>query len=248
MKRYEAVIFDLYGTLADIHTDENRPALWRAMAGFYADRGAFYTPAELRRAYLRRTEARLAARGGLWPEVSVPDVFSDLFAEAGVRSDDETDLAAAQLFRKLSTTHLRPYAGAAELTAALRRDGRKVLLLSNAQRCFTLPELEFIGLSDCFDGIYISSDYGFKKPDPRFFALLLSREGLRPDRCLMVGNDPVCDVSGAKAAGMDAWYVRSGLTPRDAPPADAVEAEYRQQGTDLRAVRRALLSAAQSPS
>lgn len=245
MKRYDAVVFDLYGTLVDIHTDESRPALWRTMAAYYARKGAAYTPGELRGAYQRGVKERLAAQSGSWPEIDVLAVFSDLFTAAGSAPEEAAIRAAAQLFRKGSTTHLRAYAGAAELTAALRRDGRRVLLLSNAQRCFTEPELEAVGLSDSFDGIYISSDYGFQKPDPRFFQLLLSREGLRPGQCLMVGNDPLCDAAGAKAVGMDAWYIRSGLSPRDAPPTEAVEADYRQHGTDLRALRRALLSGRQ---
>ena len=32
MRRYKALVFDLYGTLADIRTDEGRPALWREAA------------------------------------------------------------------------------------------------------------------------------------------------------------------------------------------------------------------------
>ena len=242
VKRYDAVIFDLYGTLADIHTDESRPALWRSLAAFYASRGAVYSPAALRAAYLRRVEDRLSAVGGAWPEIDVTEVFSDLFAGAGIPPEPRWVEAAAGLFRRESTTHLRAYAGAAEVLSALRRSGRKVFLLSNAQRCFTMPELETLGLSHSFDGIYISSDYGVKKPDPRFFRTLLGREALEPQQCLMVGNDPVCDAAGAKEAGLDAWYVRSGLTPRDAPPPEDVPADYRQNGTDLRALCRAVLS------
>ena len=48
-----ACIFDLYGTLVDIHTDENQPSLWQRMAGFAASQGARYEAEELRRAYLR---------------------------------------------------------------------------------------------------------------------------------------------------------------------------------------------------
>ena len=241
MRRYDAVIFDLYGTLVDIHTDESRPALWRSAASFYAARGAVYSPAVLRTSYLRLADGLLAAGDGAWPEIDVTEVFSGLFAEAGVTPESGWVRDAAELFRRESTTHLRAYAGAAEVLSALRRSGRKVFLLSNAQRCFTMPELTALGLSGSFDGIYISSDHGFKKPDPRFFGVLLEREKLAPGQCLMVGNDPVCDADGAKRAGLDVWYVRSGLTPRDAPPPEKVNADYRQDRTDLRALGRAIL-------
>lgn len=39
---YENYIFDLYGTLIDIHTDEEEKALWKALAKFYRAHGAFY--------------------------------------------------------------------------------------------------------------------------------------------------------------------------------------------------------------
>ena len=142
--------------------------------------------------------------------------------------------------RDSSTTHLRLYAGAKELLAALRLQG-KVILLSNAQSLFTRPELEELGLSACFDGIYISSEAGCKKPDPRFFRLALEREGLEAGRCLMIGNDPVCDVAGAAAVGIDSVYIRSGLSPRDEP--EHIPALLRLDRMDLRRLRRILLAA-----
>ena len=48
---YQNYIFDLYGTLIDIHTDEETRGLWKQMAGILARRGAKYRPEELRQAY-----------------------------------------------------------------------------------------------------------------------------------------------------------------------------------------------------
>ena len=79
------------------------------------------------------------------------------------------------------------------------------------------PELELLGLADCFDRVYLSSEAGFRKPDPRFFTAPLRELGLEAGDCLMIGNDPRCDVGGAAAVGMDAVYLRSGLSPRGAP-------------------------------
>ena len=51
MKRYESYIFDLYGTLIDILTDETSPAFWRRIAGLYGCRGAKYGPRTMRESY-----------------------------------------------------------------------------------------------------------------------------------------------------------------------------------------------------
>ena len=241
MRRCKTLVFDLYGTLADIHTDESRPSLWRETAAFYAAHGTAWAPAALRRQYgslVSRSvaAAETAAGPGAFPEIDLLPVFEALFSRS---VSTETVRETAWCFRRASTTHLRLYAGAAELLRALRADGRQILLLTNAQRCFTEPELKLLGLEDAFDGIYISSDIGWKKPDSRFFSAMLEDRKLSAGDCLMIGNDPVCDVMGAKAVGMDAFFLRSALSPPDSPEADA--ADYRQEGMDLKRLRRKLM-------
>lgn len=235
-----ACFFDLYGTLVDIHTDENQPSLWKRMAGFALSRGADWEATALRAAYgaaVREEELRLSRRDrgipGACPEIDLGLVFARLFAEKGVAADPALIAETALLFRRASTSRLRLFAGAKELLRDLRQRGR-VLLLSNAQSLFTRPELEALGLADCFDGVYISSELGCKKPDPRFFRLALEREGLEAGDCLMIGNDPLCDGRGAASVGMKAWIIRSALSPRDCPEG------YDQRGMDLRRLNRLL--------
>ena len=48
---YHNFIFDLYGTLVDIHTNENKTSLWKRLALFYSFQGASYTGRELRNRY-----------------------------------------------------------------------------------------------------------------------------------------------------------------------------------------------------
>ena len=210
------------------------------MAGFAVSRGAAWEAEALRRAYgaaVREEEARLRLRDRdlpeARPEIDLARVFVRLYAEKGVPADGRLIAETARRFRAASTTHLRLYAGAKELLAALRQRG-KVLLLSNAQSLFTRPELRQLGLEDCFDGVSLSSEAGFQKPDPRFFRLALEREGLEARDCLMLGNDPRCDGEGARAVGMAAYVIRSALSPRDAEG-------YDQRGMDLRKLKRRLL-------
>ena len=51
---YENYIFDLYGTLVDINTNEEKRRLWEKLALFYGYNGAAYKPKELKRAYLKK--------------------------------------------------------------------------------------------------------------------------------------------------------------------------------------------------
>ena len=241
LTQYDVCIFDLYGTLVDIHTDENQPSLWRRMAGFTASHGAAWEAGALRQAYFRlaaAAESRLQERDRdlpcACPEIDLAPVLAGLYAEKGVTAELPLIAETAWFFRQVSTSRLRLYAGARDLLRSLRTQGRGVYLLSNAQSLFTRPELALLGLAEEFDGIALSSEEGVKKPDPRFFRALLDREGLRPARCLMIGNDPLCDGQGARAAGLDAWVIRSALSPR------GIAAGYDQEGMDLNRLRRML--------
>ena len=243
MKQYSAYLFDLYGTLVDIHTDENKPVFWKQVAGYYAAHGAAWEAAALRAAYLRLCAAETERLLKLYPDAAVEidllRVFRSLYAEKGRRPDAALLADTAWAFRRASTTHLRAYAGAGELLDALRAAGRIVILLSNAQACFTRPELDCLGLTKSFDRIFISSERGFQKPDPRFFHAPLEELNLDPVDCLMIGNDPICDLGGAARVGMDAVYIHSGLSPRTSLSSGAVLALPQM---DLRSLRRRLLA------
>ena len=49
---YKNYIFDFYGTLVDILTDEEDLAIWQQLTSLYAAYGADYTPYGLRQKYL----------------------------------------------------------------------------------------------------------------------------------------------------------------------------------------------------
>lgn len=128
--------------------------------------------------------------------------------------------AFARMFRKRSTLWLRPMPHALETLDALHARGARTFLLSNAQSCFTLGELNALGLADKFDGILLSSDAGMKKPYRGLFELLLSRYGIDRKAAVMVGNDAVADIGGANAAGLCSMYYhtwQSGAHPLSLP-------------------------------
>lgn len=219
---YDNYIFDLYGTLADIRTNENKPYLWQKMSEFYTSLGAPYSSAQLRREFRRleqeavhrmQNEAESSGSQGVLIEPDLTGVFQRLFQEKGVSCERQTARMAAIFFRTLSRQLLRVYDGVKETLQELCSRGKGVYLLSNAQSDFTRPELELLGLSECFDGILISSEEGCKKPCPAFFHRLTERYNLEPGRCLMVGNDMASDIAGAADAGMDSLYLHTATSP-----------------------------------
>ena len=237
--KYKNLVFDLYGTLVDIHT-ETTDSVWEKTALYLGFYGAAYTPAELQASFDRFTASLNAAAGDAhecFPEVPIEQVFSRLLQQKGVSDSDTIAPHAAQLFRIESIDYIRLYPGVLEALATLRADGHRLWLLSNAQHIFTAYELRLLGLHDQFEKIYLSSDYNCRKPDRRFFELLHTDAGLNFSDCLMIGNDLSTDIAGAKAAGMDAFYIHSNISP-SLPPEELARLnpkllpDYRTEGAD----------------
>lgn len=221
--KYTDLIFDLYGTLVDIHTEETE-LVWEKTAIFFGFYGAHYTGEELKNAFqtaLRRREAKAGQSYECFPDIPFEQVMAELFLYKGIKENVEAlGIQAAQLFRILSIEYIKLYPDVLESLAKLREKGYRLWLLSNAQRVFTAYELRHLGLGEQLEGIYISSDYGCRKPDVRFFNALLTEQKLDVKKCLMIGNDRETDIAGAKKAGIDTLYMHTNLTPSDQAAAD----------------------------
>lgn len=172
--QYKNYIFDFYGTLVDIWTDEENEKLWEQMAALYAAYGADYSAAELKANYnehIKRQENQLRKRYQLeHVEVDLVVVFIELLLEAPHKHATDSiilDLETwgnliAQTFRMLSRKKLQTYENTLATLKTLKEVGATVILLSNAQRAFTQAEIEMTGCREFLDKIYISSDYKMK--------------------------------------------------------------------------------------
>lgn len=236
---YDNYVFDLYGTLVDIHTEEEDAQLWEKLAMFYGYYGALYEPKELQKEYevlvkgkedsLKQTlegDPRYAHEAS--PEIEITEVFEELFVRKGITPTRELAVHAGQFFRVLSTEYVRVYPGTAQMLENLKRQGKKVYLLSNAQRIFTEYEMRVLDIFKHFDGILISSDFQTKKPDKRFFDILIDKYAVEPEKTLFIGNDSRTDIGGAQSVNFDTFYVNSNISPENdkAETADYVVEEF----------------------
>ncbi len=214
---YQSCIFDLYGTLVDIRTDESPDKFWTEVAEIYKSNGAQYAADELRSLYLRYAKQQDKLLHFLHPfcrdiEIDLKRVFRSLYRHKGVKADSSIIADTALKFRKASTQFIRLYDGVLDLLDSLKNADKKIYLLSNAQSCFTLPELEMLGIIDYFDGILISSDCGCKKPGKRFFDILLRRYKIDKASAIMIGYDCYSDMLGALNAGLPSLYIHQEIS------------------------------------
>lgn len=196
----KAILFDLYGTLIDIRTDEDSLSFWKRFAD-KTNKIKSYEPSQLKQRYLELCKRYQKEK----EEIQIVDVFKDLF-----NVDDFKAFDIAWQFRRLSTKYIKLYPRVKWLLKKLKKAGYQTYILSNAQEAFTMPELIKFKLSNCFNGIIISSYYGIKKPNPEIFQLALKKFHLKD--AMMIGNEYSCDIEPAKRLGLKTMYIESNLT------------------------------------
>ncbi|WP_301831268.1 HAD family hydrolase [uncultured Streptococcus sp.] len=209
---YKNYIFDFYGTLVDILTDEKDPMLWDKLAQLYQAYGANYKGETLKKAYAKHVnQARkdlVVLKGVAYPEIDLAHIFNQLYVDARLQSSnsnhpDDWGKLIAMVFRVLSRKYLMAYPHTKEVLAFLKEQGCHLYLLSNAQAAFTNAEIDLMALRPYFDAIYLSSNAGICKPQPEFLKQVLDDHGLKPSETVMVGNDLTTDIAVAEAVGID---------------------------------------------
>jgi putative hydrolase of the HAD superfamily len=213
LEQRRAVLFDAAGTLIEL-----REPVGETYARIARDHGVFISPSKLEAAF-RVTFEKVPAM--VFPGVPVAEIpplektwwskvvtKTFLMAEPDVRFSD-FDAFFEQLFDAMSHPQTwREIPGARKLLLALRSLRWATAIVSNFDR--RLPELlRALGLEKLFDAIVLCSDAGAAKPAPEIFHRALEQLDVSASRAVVVGDDPVLDIGGARAAGLRAIDVRS---------------------------------------
>ena len=144
------------------------------------------------------------------------EVFAQLAAEYSLSHSPR------QLFEDFQHHLLISLCGmpqAPEVLLGLRERGVKLGVVTNGQTGMQSAVLERLGLLPLLDDVLISGAVGIAKPDPRLYALALSRLGLSAEETLFVGDSPRNDVQGPQLAGMRAAHLpTSHPLPPDVVP------------------------------
>ena len=212
----KGILFDLYGTLIDIETDESMEEIYRAIAHYLSFHGINLHRWGVRERYCQIMMQQKEARAEQYPEIDVEAIWNTLLRQEGVDAAPTRRRLArilAQLYRGISRKRLQLYPDVKRTLDELR-PARRLAIVSDAQPCFALPEIRAVGLAGYFKPIVISARFGFRKPDHRLFEKALAMMKLRPAEVIYVGNDMFRDIHGAQRLGIRSIFIDSNQGAR----------------------------------
>ena len=226
--KYEAVIFDLFGTLVDdlVHPEYQRVEYRRMMKKM---NDVLSVSEEDFRPIWSALGDKLNT--GFFP--SMEAALEHICDELGVDVDGDKLSKAAQVRFEFIRQALIPRHDSVKALIQLRTLGYKIGLISDCTKEVSVlwPDTQFARF---FDAAILSCLVGVRKPDPQIYDLACEQLKVIPRKCLYVGDGGSQELTGASRAGMGAVLIR---TPYD-DSVDSVREEW--QGTRVSSVREVL--------
>ncbi len=124
---------------------------------------------------------------------------------------------------RLYTVHAVPYPFTYSVLSSLRERGLKTGLITNGRAEVQGCKIRLLKLEDAFDEVLLCGEFGVQKPDRAPFDEMARRLGLANETLLYVGDNPMCDVAGARNAG----YIPVEVLTAGCVLPEAVPAIYR---------------------
>ncbi len=200
MRRPEAILFDLWGTLIDSVSFD--PALGNTalLASAENPRGATLEELQdLGRRLVTATIPREEESALEFTQGALFRIFSDSFGLQFRLPPAELEW---EFWDASLTVALRP--GVVEMLDHLRTRGIRSCVISNSSfGAATIErELERQDIRRYFEFVVSSADYGIRKPDALIFEAALRRMGVSAEKSWFAGDNVGYDIIGAQRAGL----------------------------------------------
>lgn len=91
----------------------------------------------------------------------------------------------------------------------LKRQGKKIALLTDSARQQTIKILNALGIEDYFDLIVTSPETGLQKPDGELYQQILNHFKMSASEAVMAGDSMKYDIEPARHLGMKIWKIQS---------------------------------------
>ena len=211
MKKYDAIMFDLDGTLLPMDTDAFAKGYLHMLAQWMEPYG--YGEKEFLGAMWSGVADVIKNDGTVLNEKRFWDKFSAILGDGILEYVDLIDSFYTKDFHKAKAL-TSPNPDAVEAVRLARLGADKVILATNAffPSVAVSVRLGWVGLSpDDFDLVTVYSNSTFCKPNPAYYTEICQKIEVRPEHCLMIGNNVAEDMKPAASLGFDTFLVTDYL-------------------------------------
>lgn len=198
--KYKYLFFDIDNTLLDFDASEEA-----ALKKLYEDYGLSCGNEDIE---LYRSINEAMWRKCELGELTINDIlknrFSLVFAEYGLKVDG---LEVENEYRKNLNSGHHLVKGAMELLEDLKLD-YKIYAVTNGVAETQHRRLKDSDIEKFFDGIFISGEVGYNKPDEKYFQYVFERvEDFDEESGLIIGDNLTSDILGGNLMGVDTcWF------------------------------------------
>ena len=133
--------------------------------------------------------------------------FGDVLSYFGI-DNKELGLALGDQYLEECPRSGQLIDGALEFLDKVKETYQLVIITNGFEKTQQI-KIESSGLANYFSKVFTSESTGFKKPDPRFFINVLESINVEKSKCLVIGDNPMSDILGAKRMGIDSCWVNT---------------------------------------
>lgn len=207
----KAVLFDLDGTLLKMDQEEFVKTYFKYLAKHLAPRG--YEPEQLLKVFWAGVNAMVANDGSMTNEEAFWKVFTKAYGETSIEDKTYIDDFYKNDFNRVQEV-CGFYKEAKEIITLVKAKGKIPVLATNPLFPHTATEnrMSWAGLEPSDFAEYTTyENCHYCKPNPQYYEELLQKLDLKPEECLMVGNDVEEDMIPAEKLGMQRFLLLNCL-------------------------------------
>jgi 2-haloacid dehalogenase len=187
-----ALVFDVYGTLFDVHSIST--ACESLVPGRGADLSRLWRTKQLEYTWLRSLMGRYADF-----EMITRDALDYSCGALGLELAQSDAMGLMESYRQLTA-----FSEVKDALAALR--GRQLAILSNGSPAMLNALVEHAGMSELFDAVISVDELNVFKPHPSVYGLATKYLGVSADEIGFVSSN-FWDVSGASSFGFRTFWI-----------------------------------------
>ncbi len=138
------------------------------------------------------------------------DRMYDEFLSRGILKDGikKTDFFKLHI-RPLYMLAAVPFPFTVSTLKKIKDMGLKVGLITNGPHALQYRKLELLGITDMFDEIIVSEDFGAHKPNVSIFEEMARRMNLAPSEMLYIGDNPENDIEPSRTVGYTPVWIKT---------------------------------------